>query len=124
MVQLDTHVVVWLHDGLIDRISPAARAALNTHALAISPMVELELQYLHEIGRLNIPAAEMLHTLHTAIGLTVSQTSFAAVASKAAHISWTRDPFDRLIVAQAQCDAAALITCDERIRNHFTAALW
>ncbi|KAF7599857.1 MAG: PIN domain nuclease [Candidatus Dactylopiibacterium carminicum] len=124
MIQLDTHVVCWLHDGLIRQISPAARQALNTDSLSISPMVELELHYLHEIGRLRTPPVDMLHTLHTSLGLSVSQTSFALVASAAAGIRWTRDAFDRLIVAQAQCDSARLVSADEKIRQHFAGAIW
>jgi PIN domain nuclease of toxin-antitoxin system len=42
------------------------------------------------------------------------------------HVSWTRDPFDRLIVAQARCTrrSIALITKDRLIRRHFKGAVW
>lgn len=124
MIQLDTHIVCWLHDGLVQRISPAARTLLNADPLSISPMVELELHYLHEIGRLQTLPATMLHTLHTDLGLSISQTSFALVASKAASIRWTRDAFDRLIVAQAIADNARLVSADAHIREHFAGAVW
>lgn len=124
MIQLDTHIVCWLHDGMANQISPTARQALNSDTLSISPMVELELHYLHEIGRLQTPPTDMLHALHTDLGLSVSQTSFALVASKAAGIDWTRDAFDRLIVAQAIADKARLVSADAKIRAHFEGALW
>lgn len=38
--------------------------------------------------------------------------------------SWTRDPFDRLIVANAKAAGAPLITKDERIRKHYRRAIW
>ena len=51
MIYLDTHVVVWLFLGDLTRLSQAAKTAISTHPIAISPIVTLELTYLHEIGR-------------------------------------------------------------------------
>ena len=39
-------------------------------------------------------------------------------------IDWTRDPFDRLIVAQAIAADGFLLTKDRTILNHSVAALW
>lgn len=47
LVYLDTHVGVWLHDGLIERLSSPAIALIKAGRLFISPIVELEIQYLH-----------------------------------------------------------------------------
>ena len=52
---LDTHVVAWLYEGLVEKLSSPARQAIEDSTLLFSPMVELELQYLHEIGRLTVP---------------------------------------------------------------------
>ena len=38
--------------------------------------------------------------------------------------SWTGDPFDRIIVAQAALRRASLITKDADIRAHYDRALW
>ena len=51
MIHLDTHVVVWLYAGRTDLLSAAAVEAIEEHSMAISPIVLLELEYLHEIGR-------------------------------------------------------------------------
>ncbi|MCF7950382.1 MAG: hypothetical protein K9L57_01970 [Spirochaetaceae bacterium] len=37
---------------------------------------------------------------------------------------WTRDPFDRLITAQADIQAASLLTKDGTIRTHYPKAVW
>jgi PIN domain nuclease of toxin-antitoxin system len=39
-------------------------------------------------------------------------------------LSWTRDPFDRLIVAQAAVRDAPLLTKDRAIRRRYRAAVW
>ena len=38
--------------------------------------------------------------------------------------SWTRDPFDRIIVAQAALRRTSLITKDAVIRADYNRALW
>ena len=58
------------------------------------------------------------------IGLTVCDLAFALVAARARDERWTRDPFDRLIVAQAQVRGAPLLTRDDHIHRHYARAIW
>lgn len=87
-------------------------------------MVRLELQYLYEIERVSEPAAPVLDALHAALGLTVCTAAFAAVVREAESHAWTRDPFDRLIVAQAALREAPLVTKDDSLHDHYPAAVW
>ncbi|MEO8099159.1 MAG: PIN domain-containing protein [Acidobacteriota bacterium] len=57
------------------------------------------------------------------IGLKVCDLPFAAVARQASEETWTRDPFDRIIVAQARVANATLITRDETIQARYNRAL-
>lgn len=123
-MHLDTHVVAWLFEGDIDRLPPAARRRLDTDPLAISPIVELELAYLHEIGRTSQPPGVVLQELRASVGLTVSSAPFRSVVAAAIGLAWTRDPFDRLIGAQAIAEGETLLTKDERIRKHLELAVW
>ncbi len=50
VVYLDTHVIVWLYAGEIERFSSKAKQIIETHPLYFSPLVEVELKYLHEIN--------------------------------------------------------------------------
>lgn len=49
---LDTHVVVWLCEDNLARISDRALKAINDYYLLISPMVLAELGFLYDIGRI------------------------------------------------------------------------
>ena len=50
---------------------------------------------------------------------------FATIASAALDEKWTRDPFDRLIVANAKANGFAwLISADEAIRKHYPRTVW
>lgn len=79
MIHVDTHVVVWLYAEQLARLPSRARARLSVEELVASPMVELELTYLHEVGRVTDPAATVLDTLSHAVGLRLSTAPFPAV---------------------------------------------
>ena len=46
------------------------------------------------------------------------------LVGRASSISWTRDPFDRLIAAHASLEAAILLTADETILEALPGAVW
>jgi PIN domain nuclease of toxin-antitoxin system len=57
--------------------------------------------------------------------LRMSDLPFNDVANVAVGESWTRDPFDRMIVAHARLDGVApLISADARVRANYIRALW
>ena len=123
---LDTAVAVWLAQGSLDRLSQPALEHLG-HATdcRISPAVLLELEFLYEIGRILLPAADIRRKLETEAGVTVCDLSFPSVVETALRENWTRDPFDRLIAAHARANALAwLVTSDRRIREAYPRAVW
>lgn len=122
---LDTHILVWLYQDGGARLTPQGiRAIDSAEQLLISPMVELELAYLQEISRINCPAATILDCLQRDLGLQTCPQPFAAVIGAALLLDWTRDPFDRIIVAQAAHHDSPLLTADQNIARHYSAALW
>ena len=124
MTYLDTHVVVWLFGGEAQRLSNAAVAQIQAEEVLVSPAVVLELQFLHEIKRSKATALKVVERLSAEIGLAICRLPFAAVVEHALDQAWTRDPFDRLIVAHASANDAPLITKDERIHRHYKRSIW
>lgn len=124
LTYLDTHVVAWLHAGEARELSEKAAQALGSGRLRISPMAELELQYLYEIGRLRWNAARVVADLGRDMGLERGRVGFQVVVDAAMPLSWTRDAFDRLIVAEALAADAWLVTRDQQIRRHYKRAVW
>lgn len=124
MIYLDTHVLVWLYAGRPDLLPAGARALIDANALLVSPIVALELQYLHETGRTNEPAAPVMDMLARQIGLRRCDLPFADVVDASLQESWTRDPFDRIIVAHARLRGTPLLTKDRNIHEHFDEAVW
>lgn len=124
MIALDTHVAVWLHAGELERFPPALRRRLDADELVICPIVLLEMEYLREIDRLSVSSAEILADLIADVGLRVCDYSFPGVIREAVMQTWTRDPFDRIIVAHAVAAGYRLATKDETIRDHCPVAIW
>ena len=124
LIHLDTHIVCWLYEARLDLLSDIARAAIERGRLLVSPIVDLELQYLREIGRISKGPGAILSALAAEIGLAVDQPPLTAIVGPARELSWTRDPFDRLIVANTLHTGARLVTKDILVRKHCKAALW
>jgi PIN domain nuclease of toxin-antitoxin system len=122
---IDTQVMVWLCEGKLEKLSAPAAAVLEETEAVISPMVLLELEYLYGIKRILVPPQELLTGIEAQIGLRVRDHSFAAVIQTALFETWTRDPFDRVIVAQAKADGMApLVTSDQKIQRNYPQAVW
>ena len=124
MIYLDTHIVVWLYGGLTEKFTALAGSLLNDHDLYISPMVRLELQYLYEIERISVPADTIILDLGDRLGLRICEKDFNRVVGYGLGLSWTRDPFDRVIVAQAAISENILLTKDIKILENYTQVQW
>jgi len=125
MIYLDTNVVVWLSSGNFQLISDKAIRLIQSNSrLLISPMVELELQYLFEIHRITVKSEKIVNQLQEAIGLNVCQHPFPMIIQQAKNVSWTRDPFDRMITATAMIHNSRLISSDKTIAKHYKHVIW
>lgn len=124
MMYLDTHVLVKLWLGAVDGLGPMARKSLSAEDLFVSPAAILELELLHKIRRLSPTANKLVANLGEQFGVRVSEIPFKTVVHHALTEKWGRDPFDRLIVANAKADDALLLTKDQKIHRHYSRAIW
>lgn len=65
-----------------------------------------------------------MSALRASIGLELADAPLSELVAAARDLSWTRDPFDRLIAAHAILANAPLVTADETIRKHLSLAVW
>ena len=124
---LDTHVYAWWATG-DRRLSRAARAGLETAdaELLISSVVAWELANKLRIGKW--PAAEaILGDLTSAVAakrLTPLPITLAHARRAGLIPSDHRDPFDRLLAAQAEIEDAALVTADPAFGQLGVEVVW
>ncbi len=123
-IYLDTHVVVWLYTDDVERLPETAKILIESNDLLICPIVQLEIQYLKEIGRINCSSKEIIEDLQIKIDLKVDDLPFETVVKKATEINWTRDPFDRIIAASSLARSYPLITKDSILLQHLSTAIW
>jgi PIN domain nuclease of toxin-antitoxin system len=122
---LDTHIAMLLAAGRKNSLSTEALGLIKHADLLMSPIAFLELEFLYEIKRTRLPARDLFEKLAHEIGLRLCDLPFATVANAALVEGWTRDPFDRLIVAQAKANGFAwLISADEDFRKHYPRTVW
>ncbi len=110
---LDTHVVLWQLAGS-RTVSPAAREAIEQATdLLFSVVSFAEIGLKAAIGKLSIPSDLRNHVLQSGVQvLRLDADHGLAVADLPMH---HRDPFDRLLVAQARSEHLTIITADRRI---------
>ena len=122
---LDTSVAVWLAQGDLTRITPTALDSIRSCTLLVSPMVALELAYLHEINRITLTSQDVLLKLRAELGVDVCDSSFSSLIAIAVNEKWTRDPFDRIIVSHAKANGLSpLISSDEAIQKNYIKTVW
>ena len=122
---LDTSVAVWLAQGDLTWITPTALDCIRNSNLLVSPMVALELAYLHEINRITLTSQDVLLKLRAELGVEVCDSSFSSLIAIAVNEKWTRDPFDRIIVSHAKANGLSpLISPDEAIQRNYVKTVW
>lgn len=124
MTFLDTHILVWLYAGVPDPFSERAKRELQKDELVISPVVLLELQYLYEAKKIKKNGDAIFSALQKTTGIRAMEHDWEEVMRAALALTWTRDPFDRIIVAHALYHKATLLTKDRQIRRHYAGAIW
>ena len=121
---LDTHTLLWVYFGEKHRLSASAIAAFESADVRISPAVLIEIQLLYEAGRIAASPDEVLVAMQRDFSVMVCPVSFYDGSRAFYSETWTRDLFDRLIVAHARAGGGRLITKDRHIREHFSGAVW
>jgi PIN domain nuclease of toxin-antitoxin system len=113
---LDTNIVVWL-DQKPDRISASVLLRIESAPqVFLSAVVAWELSIKQSLGSLtlNRPVSDLIHT-HAMTELPVTIQHGEAVRNLPFH---HRDPFDRLLVAQAMVEGLILVTGDRHLLDY------
>jgi PIN domain nuclease of toxin-antitoxin system len=113
---LDTHVLIWL---VLGSKRLAEFSWLEHHRpWGVSPVCFLEIQLLAEIGRLSVRNPEFTRAVTEDPRFTVDDIPMLTVIRHGLRLDWTRDPFDRLLVAHSLARRLPLCTADRHIRTH------
>ena len=108
----------------MDKITDKTVRLMEDSELLISPIILVELEYLFEIGRTEMTSRDVQLKIEHELNIRVCNFPFAPIAKLAVDEKWTRDPFDRIIVAQAKINGfSPLVSADEKIQLHYPTTL-
>ncbi len=126
-ILLDTHTFIWW-DSEQTKLSATAlhlcQDQANTLMLSVASVWEMQIK--HQLGKLTLtlPLADIIdaqrHTNHIEI-VPIHLSHVLALESLPAH---HRDPFDRLIIAQANVEGAIVLSRDPLFKKYPVNVTW
>jgi PIN domain nuclease of toxin-antitoxin system len=124
---LDTHTFMFFVDRP-DVLPPLARNALedSTHELSLSVVSPWEMQIKSGLGKLSLskPATDLVQAELDRGAIQLLPITLAHISALARLPGHHRDPFDRLLIAQAICENLTLVTGDDVIAKYSVPTLW
>lgn len=123
---LDTHALIWWFEGS-PRLSRRASSLLASPAndVLISASVGWELAIKVNIGKFNTPdLARDLEPIITGAGFMPLPISLEHAVRAGLLPFHHRDPFDRMLIAQAQAERLALISNEEVFDRYGVERVW
>lgn len=124
---LDTHTFIWWANEP-EKLSEKAVAACqdNSNSLILSVVSAWEMQIKMQLGKLKIsrPMEELIRTQQQANALQILPVELAHVLDLNNLPSHHKDPFDRLLIAQANIEGATLVSVDPAFSSYGVQLLW
>ena len=126
-VLLDTQAFLWAASAP-ERLSPRARRAIEagSNEVYLSAASVWEIAIKTQLGRLQV-----VHDLEDFVPERMAERSLVALPVLMSHVLKVaalpgvhRDPFDRLLVAQAIDENLHLVTSDRRLRDYPVKVVW
>lgn len=113
---LDTQVVLWQLQGERNVTQHARDAIGRADELSFSVISFAEIGVKAAIGKLRVPAGLREHVVESGMRiLSLSPEHGLAVSDLPLH---HRDPFDRLLIAQARYEGLTVVTADGRFADY------
>jgi PIN domain nuclease of toxin-antitoxin system len=124
---LDTHVFIWLVEGNT-RLSPIAKTAIADLQVEVFLSIASIWEMAIKVGNGKLTLSESLDVyidrwlVNYGIKiLPVAKQHALCVATIPQH---HRDPFDRILIAQAICDGLTLVSADSRFHAYAVSLIW
>jgi PIN domain nuclease of toxin-antitoxin system len=113
---LDTHIVLWQLSGERALSGRALEAVTNADELLFSVVSFAEIGVKAAAGKLAIPSGFRQHVIDSGVQILPLDADHGLAVANLPMLH--RDPFDRLLVVQAQQARLTLVTGDRRLSSY------
>ena len=124
---VDTHAFLWFafDDPRLSARAAAEMASASTK-LILSAASLWEMAIKHQIGklRLEIPFAVFVERFVLGTDVVVAPVELPAILEYAALPLHHRDPFDRLLIAEARARGCPILTSDDAFAAYAVETIW
>ena len=124
MYLIDTHILLWSLDS-VENLSPKAKEVLQFEKVFVSTVSLWEIAIKKSLGKLDIPFTP------SELAEICRQRDIEILPIKPKHLDWLlelpiihNDPFDRLLICQAQTENLTMVTRDTIIPKYPVKILW
>ncbi|GAB4506077.1 MAG: type II toxin-antitoxin system VapC family toxin [Anaerolineales bacterium] len=124
---LDTHTFIWW-DSEPAKLSPQALALCqdtqNMLLLSVASIWEMQIKFQLGKLRLALPLKEIIESQRQTNNIEILPVTLAHVLALEHLPAYHKDPFDRLLVAQAIVEEAVLVSGDPNIAKYPVQVVW
>jgi len=124
---LDTHTFIWWDSEptkLSTKVLALCQNQENTLILSVASVWEMQIK--SQLGKikLNLPLEELIESQHKINSIEILPITLEHILALEGLPSHHKDPFDRLLIAQANKERAVLVSCDSIFAEYPVSLLW
>lgn len=124
---LDTHAFIWWYsepEKLSDRVLAACQDVTNTLALSVASVWEMQIKA--QLGKLQLtkPLSEIIQHQQDQNQLHIMPVTLPVILALDDLPMHHRDPFDRLLIAQARVEQFVLVSNDSQFKKYSVSLFW
>lgn len=124
---LDAHVFLWLNlepEKCTPKVLDLCQQPENVLLLSMASIWEIQIK--HQLGKLplNVALRTLIETSQAEYGLQFLNIAAEHIYGLESLPDHHRDPFDRLLIAQAKAEALPLVSADRQIARYPIEIVW
>jgi len=124
---LDTHTFIWWDSEpgkLSSKVLSLCQDRTNTILLSVASIWEMQIKFQLGKLKLRLPLAEVVESQHETNNIEILPIQLEHVLALESLPTPHRDPFDRLLIAQANAEAAILVSGDPLFEQYPVRVVW
>ncbi|MBF0228786.1 MAG: type II toxin-antitoxin system VapC family toxin [Desulfamplus sp.] len=124
---LDTHTFIWWDSEpskLPSKVLASCQNKENTLIISVASVWEMQIKSQLGKMKLSLPLEELIGSQNKINKIKILPIILEHILALEKLPSYHKDPFDRLLIAQANTENATLVSCDSVFNNYSVSLMW